>query len=109
MNESSSRWVRRRRAYGATGAPVAGGEGKDERAGRTSKSRTILPSFMEKNVGGPDRIGRVVVSLALLAFGYRSRGRTIGTLAFLCGADLLATVVIRRCPVNALLGIDTCN
>ena len=64
---------------------------------------------MERNVGGLDRIGRIVVSLALLAFGYRNRGRTIGTLAFIGGTDLLATVVIQRCPVNALLGIDTCS
>lgn len=64
---------------------------------------------MERNVGGLDRIGRIVVSLALLAFGYQNRGRTIGTLAFIGGTDLLATVVIQRCPVNALLGIETCS
>ncbi|MFC7224569.1 DUF2892 domain-containing protein [Halalkalicoccus sp. GCM10025322] len=64
---------------------------------------------MEKNVGGFDRIGRIAVSLALLAFGYRNRERTIGTLAFIGGTDLLATVVIQRCPLNALFGIDTCN
>ncbi len=40
---------------------------------------------MKKNVGGFDRIGRIAVSLALLAFGYRNRERTIGTLAFIGG------------------------
>lgn len=64
---------------------------------------------MERNVGGLDRIGRVAVSLALLAFGYRNRERTIGTLAFIGGTDLFATVVIGRCPLNALFGIDTCS
>lgn len=64
---------------------------------------------MKRNVGGLDRIGRLVVSLALLAFGYRNREKTVGALAFIGGADLLATVVIGRCPVNALLGIDTCS
>lgn len=64
---------------------------------------------MKRNVGGLDRIGRLVVSLALLAFGYRNREKTVGTLAFIGGSDLLATVVIGRCPVNALLGIDTCS
>lgn len=64
---------------------------------------------MERNVGGLDRIGRVAVSFALLAFGYRDRERTIGTLAFVGGADLLATAVIGRCPLNALFGVDTCS
>lgn len=64
---------------------------------------------MDRNVGGIDRIGRLVVSLALLAVGYRNRDTTTGTLAFIAGADLLATAVIQRCPVNALFGVDTCN
>lgn len=64
---------------------------------------------MERNVGGLDRVGRVAVALALLAFGYRNRERTIGSLAFIGGSDLLATAVIQRCPLNALFGIDTCS
>lgn len=64
---------------------------------------------MERNVGGIDRIGRVVLAAALLLIGYRTRDRTLGTLAFIAGSDLLATAVIQRCPVNALLGIDTCG
>lgn len=64
---------------------------------------------MEPNVGGLDRIGRVVASLALLAVGYRNRGKTAGTLAFIAGSDLLATAAVQRCPVNALFGIDTCS
>jgi hypothetical protein len=64
---------------------------------------------MERNVGGLDRVGRIAVALALLAFGYRNRERTIGSLAFVGGSDLLATVVIGRCPLNALFGIDTCS
>ncbi|MFC6716097.1 DUF2892 domain-containing protein [Natrialbaceae archaeon GCM10025810] len=64
---------------------------------------------MDRNVCGADRALRVVVGLFLLATGYRARDRTAGTLAFVLGSDLLATAVIRRCPVNALLGIDTCS
>lgn len=64
---------------------------------------------MRPNVGGADRLLRVVVALTLLAVGYRNRGRTPGTLAFIAGSDLLATAVIQRCPLNALLGIDTCG
>lgn len=64
---------------------------------------------MDRNVGGVDRLGRVVLAVVMLAFGYRNRQRTAGTLAFVAGSDVLATAVIGRCPVNALLGIDTCH
>lgn len=63
---------------------------------------------MERNVGGIDRRLRVVLALGLLVVGYRNRHRTLGTLAFIGGSDLLATTVIGRCPVNTVLGIDTC-
>ncbi len=64
---------------------------------------------MDRNVGGLDRVGRSVVALALLGIGYRNRNSTPGTLAFVAGSDLFATAVIGRCPVNALVGIDTCD
>ncbi|APX97801.1 YgaP family membrane protein [Natronorubrum daqingense] len=64
---------------------------------------------MDRNVGGTDRTLRIVLGVALLAFGYRNRDRTAGALAFVAGSDILATAVIQRCPVNALLGIDTCG
>lgn len=64
---------------------------------------------MERNVGGFDRVGRTVLAAILLLVGYRNRDRTLGVLAFVAGSDLLATAVIQRCPVNAVLGIDTCG
>ncbi|WP_440772246.1 YgaP family membrane protein [Natronorubrum sp. DTA28] len=64
---------------------------------------------MDRNVGGFDRVWRVVVGLALLVFGYRNRNRTVGTLAFVAGSDIFATAIIQRCPMNALFGIDTCG
>ncbi|RKD93964.1 YgaP family membrane protein [Halopiger aswanensis] len=64
---------------------------------------------MDKNVGGLDRAMRTVLAVALLVFGYRNRDRTLGTLAFVVGSDVLATALIQRCPVNALFGIDTCS
>ncbi|TMT85145.1 DUF2892 domain-containing protein [Haloterrigena sp. H1] len=64
---------------------------------------------MDRNVCGIDRLGRVFLSAILLVAGYRNRQRTLGTLAFVAGSDLLATAVIQRCPLNALLGIDTCD
>ena len=64
---------------------------------------------MDKNVGGFDRLLRVVLGATLLLVGYRNRDRTAGTLAFLAGSDILATAVVQRCPANALFGIDTCS
>lgn len=64
---------------------------------------------MDRNVGGMDRTLRIVLGIALLAFGYRNRDRAAGTLAFVAGSDIFATALIQRCPVNALLGIDTCG
>ncbi|AFZ72625.1 YgaP family membrane protein [Natronobacterium gregoryi] len=64
---------------------------------------------MDRNVGGTDRLLRIISGLSLLSFGYRNRDRPLGTLAFVVGSDLFATAVIQRCPANALLGIDTCG
>ena len=64
---------------------------------------------MQPNVGGVDRLLRIVGGLALLSIGYRNRDRTLGTLAFVAGSDVLATAVLQRCPMNALFGIDTCS
>ncbi|WP_339105287.1 DUF2892 domain-containing protein [Haloterrigena salinisoli] len=64
---------------------------------------------MDKNVGGSDRLLRVVLGAILLLIGYRNRDRTAGTLAFVAGSDVVATAVIQRCPVNAVFGIDTCS
>jgi len=64
---------------------------------------------MDRNVCGIDRVARVLLSALLLVVGYRNRQRTPGTLAFVAGSDLLATAVIQRCPVNTVLGINTCD
>ena len=64
---------------------------------------------MQPNVGGVDRVLRIVGGLVLLSIGYRNRGLTLGTLAFVAGSDVLATAVVQRCPMNALFGIDTCS
>ncbi|WP_436346413.1 YgaP family membrane protein [Natronorubrum sp. FCH18a] len=64
---------------------------------------------MDRNVGGFDRVWRVAFGIALLVVGYRNRERTLGALAFVAGSDIFATAIIQRCPVNAVLGIDTCG
>lgn len=68
---------------------------------------------VEKNVGGIDRLGRIVVGAALALAGiaalagYWAVGVAIGVLALAIGVILLATGTTRKCPVNEAAGIDT--
>lgn len=70
-------------------------------------------THMKRNVGGPDRIGRLVVgSIAALAgigtvTGYWDIGPVAGGLALAVGAILLFTGTTQKCPVNDAAGIDT--
>jgi hypothetical protein len=74
---------------------------------------------MEKNVGGYDRIARLVVGpvlvlvgvagaagfLSLAVFGISTL--VVGVLALLVGAILTVTGVTQKCPLNSVLGFDT--
>ncbi|ADJ13458.1 YgaP family membrane protein [Halalkalicoccus jeotgali] len=63
---------------------------------------------MEKNVCGIDRRVRILGGIGLLAAALRTRGiRRVG--ALLAGAVLLGTAATQRCPLNALVGIDSCR
>ena len=59
---------------------------------------------MTKNVGGIDRILRVVVGLALLAWGYMAQN-WLGAI----GLVPLFTAAIGWCPVYLPFGIKTCK
>jgi high-affinity Fe2+/Pb2+ permease len=74
---------------------------------------------MEPNVGGTDRTVRVILgvlallsSMAVVVYG---GGLTGGLRAVVVAATLVfaavmfATVGVRRCPVNAALGRNTCR
>lgn len=68
---------------------------------------------MNKNVGGIDRTGRLVIgtilaigSIAAIA-GYVTYGATIGAIGLLIGAILLVTGTTQKCPINEAAGIDT--
>lgn len=60
---------------------------------------------MHCNVGGMDRIARIVVGLVILALGI------FGPLGWwgLIGLVPLATGLVRFCPAYALFGIRTCG
>ena len=77
---------------------------------------------MEKNVGGYDRIGRLVVGMLLLIVGIAgfAVGRAGELLAvgpipqevaaaiiLLVGAILVVTGYLQQCPINRQLGINT--
>ena len=59
---------------------------------------------MKSNVGGMDRILRIVIGLALIGL---SLSGTIGVWGWL-GVVLLATGAIGWCPPYALFGWNTC-
>ena len=59
---------------------------------------------MKANVGGIDRIARVVVGLVLIALAATG---TVGVWGWI-GVVPLLTVLIRWCPLYPLLGISSC-
>ena len=68
---------------------------------------------MDKNVGGIDRTGRLIIGavvalagIAALA-GYWAVGAVTGGIALLIGAILLVTGTTQKCPINEAAGIDT--
>ena len=62
---------------------------------------------MENNVGGVDKVIRVVVGLALLSllFILEGNARWWG----LIGIGPILTVVIGWCPAYTLIGVNTCK
>ena len=72
---------------------------------------------MEKNVCGVDRIARAALGVVLLAVLLRSRRQTVDNrfisapelLTVYALAELSVNVFAQWCPLNALLGIDTCR
>ncbi len=65
---------------------------------------------MKRNVGGIDRIARIVVGLVLLVVGLLAPIELIWRVAALVVAAVaLITAAVRFCPANALLGINTCT
>lgn len=69
---------------------------------------------MDANVGGMDRIARLVVGplLALIGLGAFLGTVPVGQLGaaalVLVGAVLLVTGLTQRCPIHSVLGINTC-
>ena len=65
---------------------------------------------MKPNVGGMDRSGRIVLGIVLLVVGLVAPiGAVWQIVALVVAAIALITAVVQFCPVNALLGINTCK
>lgn len=68
---------------------------------------------MERNVGGIDRLGRIVIGLLVAIAGiaaladYWAVGALIGAVALVVGVILLVTGTTQKCPINEAAGIDT--
>ncbi|WP_254831907.1 YgaP family membrane protein [Haloglomus salinum] len=73
---------------------------------------------MDKNVGGYDRIARLVLGpvLAILGtaalFGFvtlaaGTLGLALAAIALLVGLVLVVTGLAQKCPLNRVLGLDT--
>jgi hypothetical protein len=63
--------------------------------------------MLKKNVGGIDRVLRIVVGLALLA-GFFLNADATYRWAYLIGIVPLATGLMSSCPLYSILGISTC-
>lgn len=65
---------------------------------------------MKCNVGGIDRTGRIVLGVVLLVVGLVAPIEMAWRIAVLVVAAMaLATAIVRFCPANAALGINTCK
>jgi hypothetical protein len=61
-----------------------------------------------KNVGGIDRVIRIVVGLALIAGFFLNSGATYSWL-YLIGIVPLLTGVFSTCALYSLIGVNTCS
>ena len=65
---------------------------------------------MKPNVGGIDRIARIVIGIVLLVVGLAAPvGTTWQIVALVVAAIALVTATVRFCPANAILGINSCE
>lgn len=63
---------------------------------------------MKQNVGGMDRILRLVIGVVLLALAYMGNFGAYAWIGYLAGAVLAGTAAIGWCPPYALFGWSTC-
>lgn len=63
--------------------------------------------MLARNVGGIDRVLRIVVGLALIAGFFVNAEASLRWL-YLIGIVPLATGLMQTCPLYSLIGVNTC-
>ena len=63
--------------------------------------------MLATNVGGLDRIARVIIGLALIAGFFLNADASLRWL-YLIGIVPLATGLMQTCPLYSLFGLNTC-
>ncbi|TVS00104.1 MAG: DUF2892 domain-containing protein [Rhodobacteraceae bacterium] len=64
--------------------------------------------MLARNVGGIDRIARIVIGLALIAGFFLNADAGLRWL-YLIGIVPLATGLMQTCPLYSLIGVSTCS
>ncbi|MCV2871060.1 DUF2892 domain-containing protein [Defluviimonas sp. WL0050] len=64
--------------------------------------------MFKTNVGGIDRVIRILLGLALLAWWFFAPGMGLRWLPLVLGIIALGTGLMSTCPLYSLLGINTC-
>ncbi len=64
--------------------------------------------MFKTNVGGIDRVLRIVVGLALIAWWYFAPGMGLRWLPLVLGIVALETGLMSTCPLYSLIGLNTC-
>jgi len=60
------------------------------------------------NVGGIDRILRIVIGAALILAFFLTTSQSPWRYAYLLGIVPLATGILKTCPIYTILGMNTC-
>jgi hypothetical protein len=83
---------------------------QDSTVAHPARPSSNQEAIMGHNVGGVDRIGRIVIGIVLLIVALTAPMTMVwrGVL-LIVAAIALVTAAVRFCPVNAMLGIDTCK
>ena len=64
--------------------------------------------MLQTNIGGLDRIVRVVIGVALLVWFFVDNGSGFWHYAKLIGIVPLLTAAMGSCPLYSILGLSTC-
>ncbi|MFQ5690387.1 MAG: DUF2892 domain-containing protein [Gemmatimonadota bacterium] len=65
---------------------------------------------MKCNVGGADRKFRLTLGVLLVVLNLiHILSGTVATIAWIVAAIAILTALLRFCPANSLLGVDTCG